>query len=322
MLFLWIGLGLAAVAAAVLGVAYYSFRSAFVYKKKNLAPGEFDLPHGTVFEPFYDLMLQWMKDTRKIPHREVSTRSHDGYLLKGTFYEHKPGAPIEIMFHGYQGSGERDLCGGVMRCFRMGHSALVVDQRSTGRSEGRAITFGIKERKDCLSWVEFTKQTFGEDVKVILTGISMGAATVLMSAAEPLPENVKGILADCGYTSPKAIIHIVLRKMGLPVRLVYPFVKLGARIFGGFDLEETSPLEAMKNCKVPVIFFHGEADDFVPCFMSRENYEACTAPKQLHTFPGAGHCLGYLVDQEGYLKALDGFYNSLPGLRGDTKHKL
>ena len=195
-----------------------------------------------------------------------------------------------------------------MRCFRMGHSALVVDQRSTGRSEGRAITFGIKERKDCLSWVEFTKQAFGEDVKIILTGISMGAAMVLMSAAEPLPENVKGILADCGYTSPKAIIHIVLRKMGLPVGLVYPFVKLGARIFGGFDLEETSPLEAMKNCKVPVIFFHGEADDFVPCHMSRRNYEVCASRKALVTVSGAGHGLSYPVAPERYLQTLRDFF--------------
>lgn len=319
MVFLWIGLGLAAfLAAAALGVAYYSFRSAFVYKKKNLAPGEFDLPHGTVFEPFYDLMLKRMQETRQIHHREVSTRSHDGYLLKGTFYEHKPGAPVEIMFHGYQGSGERDLCGGVERCFLMGHSALVVDQRATGRSQGRAITFGIKERKDCLSWVEFAKSEFGEGVKIILTGISMGAATVLMSTTEPLPDNVKGILADCGYTSPREIIHIVLKDRGLPIPLVYPFVKLGARIFGGFRLEEMSPLEAMKGCRIPVIFFHGEADDFVPCYMSRKNFEACTAMKELHTFPGAGHCLGYLVDQKGYLKALDGFYDRLPGLRTDT----
>lgn len=315
MLILWICLGVAAfLAVAALGVAYYSFRSAFVYKKKNLAPGEFDLPHGTVFEPYFDQMIQWMKETRQIPHREVFTVSHDQLTLRGVFYEYQPGAPIEIMFHGYQGSGERDLCGGVKRCFTLGHSALVVDQRSTGRSEGKAITFGIKERKDCLSWVNFVIKEFGADSRIVLAGISMGAATVLMSAAEPLPDNVKAILADCGYTAPKDIIQIVLRNMGLPVKLVYPFVKLGARLFGHFDLEEMSPREAMKVCKIPVIFFHGEEDDFVPCYMSQENYEACAAPKQLHTFPVAGHCLGYMVDPERYIEVLSAFYDSLPGL--------
>lgn len=316
MVILWIGLGvLVFLTAAVLGLAYYCFLSAFRANRRTLPPGEFDLPHGTVFEPFYDLMLQRMKDTRAIPHRQVSTRSHDGLTLWGNFYEHIPGAPVEIMFHGYHGSGERDLCGGVERCFSMGHSALVVDQRGSGRSEGKAITFGIKERKDCLSWINFVKQEMGADTKIILTGVSMGAATVLMATAEPLPENVKGILADCGYTSPKAIIQIVLKNMGLPVKLTYPLVKLGARLFGHFDLEEMSALEAMKGCKIPVLFFHGEDDDFVPSFMSRENYNACAAQKVLCTIPGAGHCLGYLVDQQQYLDTLNAFYDALPGLR-------
>ena len=316
MLILWICLGILVIlTAAVVALAYYCFRNAFGAKRKHLAPGEFDLPHGTVYEPFYDLMIQRMKDTRAIPHREVSTRSHDGLTLWGTFYEHIPGAPVEIMFHGYHGSGERDLCGGVQRCFAMGHSALVVDQRSSGRSEGKAITFGIKERKDCLSWVGFVRKELGADTKIILTGVSMGAATVLMAASEPLPDNVKGILADCSYTSPKEIIQIVLKNMGLPVKLTYPLLKMGAKLFGHFDPEEMSAREAMQGCKVPVIFFHGEADDFVPCFMSHENYSACTAPKVLCTIPGAGHCLGYLVDQKKYLDTLNTFYDSLPGLR-------
>lgn len=316
MVILWICLGILVVlVASVIGIAYYCFRRAFLCHRTPLEPGELDLPHGTVFEPFYDTMRQWMEENRHIPHREVSTVSHDGLTLWGTLYEHIPGAPVEIMFHGYRGSGQRDLCGGVQRCFTMGHSALVVDQRGSGRSGGGAITFGIKERKDCLSWVNFVREELGQDIKIILTGVSMGAATVLMATAEPLPENVKGILADCGYSSPREIIQIVIKQMGLPVKLAYPFVKLGARLFGHFDLEEMTPRDAMKNNHIPVIFFHGEDDDFVPCYMSQENYDACTAHKKLYIFPGSGHCLGYLVDQQGYLDALNAFYDSLPGLR-------
>ena len=89
--------------------------------------------------------------------------------------------------------------------------------------------------------------------------------------------------------------------------LGYPFVKLGAKIFGHFDLEETSPVEALKNCPVPVIFFHGEDDDFVPCEMSKENYEACTAFKVISTIPGAGHGLSYVVAPQEYLSVLADF---------------
>lgn len=155
---------------------------------------------------------------------------------------------------------------------------------------------------------------FGGDVKIILTGISMGASTVLMAAAEELPENVVGVLADCGYTSAKAIIKKTIRDMKLPANILYPFVKLGARLFGGFKLEEKSAVDAVKGVKLPVIFFHGEADDFVPCDMSKENFAACTAPKRLVTVPGAGHGLSYPVDQKGYLEAMAEFFtqNGVP----------
>ena len=183
-----------------------------------------------------------------------------------------------------------------------------MDQRASSASEGHVITFGIKEHRDCLRWIDFMVEHFGEDVKIILTGISMGASTVLMAAGSPLPKQVKGVLADCGFSSAKAIICKVIRQMKLPPKLAYPFVWLGARIFGGFNLEALSAVEAVKRATVPVIFFHGEDDDFVPTEMSKENFEACASRKQLVTTPGAGHGLCYPVDPKGYLQALRDFF--------------
>ena len=99
-----------------------------------------------------------------------------------------------------------------------------------------------------------------------------------------------------------------MRKMKLPPKLCYPFVKLGAKLFGHFDLDETSPVEAMGRCKLPVIFFHGESDDFVPCDMSCKNYEACTGRKKLVTIPDAGHGLAYAVEPERYVRELYDFF--------------
>ena len=235
----------------------------------------------------------------------------DDFSLCGKYYEYAPGAPIELMFHGYRGNSETDLCGGVKRCFSLGFNALVVDQRTAGRSQGNVITFGINESRDCHSWIEFMNERFGADVKIILTGISMGASTVLMAAGKPLPKTVVGVIADCGYNSPKEIIKKVISKMKLPVALAYRFVKLGAKLYGRFDLESDSPVEAMSRCQAPVIFFHGESDDFVPCEMSRENYDACVTTKRLVTVPDAGHGLAYMVDPDGYLNALKEFYTPL-----------
>ena len=157
--------------------------------------------------------------------------------------------------------------------------------------------------------MEFCVNHFGKDVKLILTGISMGAATVLMAAGHDLPEQVVGILADCGFTSAEDIIRKCTRQLKLPDRLLYPFIRLSGMLFGGFDPNRADAKKAMANCKKPVIFFHGEADDFVPCRMSRENFAACTAPKKLVTTPDAGHGLCYLVDKEGYLDAMREFGN-------------
>ena len=212
------------------------------------------------------------------------------------------------MFHGYRGNAESDLSGGVQRCFKLGRSSFIVDQRCSRKSGGNVITFGINEHRDCLCWIDFMIEHFGPDVKIILTGISMGASTVLMAAGKPLPKNVIGVLADCGYSSPKDIIKKVIRQMGLPASVGYFFVKLGARIYGHFDLEETSPESALKNCTVPVIFFHGEDDAFVPCDMSRINYEACSSKKKIVTVPGAGHGLSYPVAPEKYLASLREFF--------------
>ena len=302
---------LAVLVVLILLVAYLCFRLAFyVPPRKNGQSEVIDLPHGEIYEPFQESMERWAKEVRAMPHEEFSITSFDGLKLCAKYYEYAPNAPIELMFHGYRGNAERDLSGGVQRCFKLGRNAFIVDQRCSGGSEGTVITFGINEHRDCLSWVDFMVKQFGPDVKIILTGISMGASTVLMAGGEKLPENVVGILADCGFHSAKAIIQKVMRQIGLPPAVFYPFVKLGAKLYGHFDLEETTPEEAMKRCTVPVIFFHGETDDYVPCEMSKICYNACTSRKKLITVPGAGHGLSYLIDPERYLRELGEFFES------------
>ena len=311
MSFLWISLAAAAILAVItVVISYYCYRLAFYSPDRDPATLDIvQLPEGPVYEPFHQSMEKWIRETRALPQEKFSITSFDGLKLIGRYYEYSPDAPIELMFHGYRGTAERDLSGGVQRCFKLGHSSFVVDQRSSTYSEGNVISFGINEHRDCLAWVDFMIQHFGPDVKIILTGISMGAATVMMAAGTQLPPNVIGILADCGYTSAKDIIQEVLRQMKLPPTLVYPFVRLGAKLFGHFDLEETSPVEALKKATVPVIFFHGESDDFVPCYMSRENYEACAHPKKkLVTVPGAAHGLSYPMAVDHYLQEVREFF--------------
>ena len=312
------------IAVLLIVAAYGCFRLVFHVKERNgIENSSIDLPKGRIYEPFHADMTRWILEARRLPHEDVYIISRDGLKLTGKFYEFSPGAPIELMIHGYRGSAERDMSGGVQRCFRLGRSALVVEQRGSNTSQGNVITFGIREHQDCLDWIDFLIDHYGTDIKIILTGISMGASTVLMAAGKELPENVIGVLVDCGFNTAKDVMYHVMGQLKLPAKLCYPIVKLGARLFGRFDLEAYSAQEAMKNCKVPVIFFHGEADDFVPCWMSRINYEACTSRKQLVTIPGAGHGLSYPTAPELYLSALRDFFGpeaSHPSVFAVEKH--
>ena len=298
-------------ALLVLLVSYICYRLCFYAKREEYAEdGPIEIPKGKIYEPFRGEMTEWIREMRAMPYELMHIVSHDGLDLYARYFEFAPGAPIEIMFHGYRGSAERDLAGGVQRAAMLGRSVLLVDQRCAGRSGGKVISFGINEHQDCLGWVKFACEHFGPEAKFILTGISMGASTVLMTADKELPENVVGILADCGYTTARDIIRKVIRQIGLPAWFFYPLVKLGARIYGHFDLESDSALQAVRAARVPIIFFHGENDDFVPCEMSRENFEACVSRKMLVTIPGAGHGLCYPTEPERYLSSLREFFGS------------
>lgn len=292
--------------------AYICFRMVFYSKpRREDVLNELRTPPGKEYEPFHEEMLLWLKKAREMPHKKLEIRTKDGLTLRGRYYEDVPGAPIELQFHGYRGDADRDLSGAIFRAFAVGRNALVVDHRGSGYSDGNVITFGILETRDCLLWVDRAIEHFGKEVELHLTGISMGAATVLMAAGEPLPKNVKSVLADCPYSSPRAIILKVMRDLGYPA-LLYPFVKLGARLFGGFDLEENSPVEAVRRATVPIILYHGEGDTFVPCDMSREIYAACASEKkQLITVPEAAHGLAFSQDKKRYLEALRAFIKEI-----------
>ena len=311
MLFLRIALPILAAALFIMlcTMCVCFFMTFFATKKIHKPKEEYPTPPQSFYDSYRAQMIEWQKAVRGMEHREYTIVSQDGLRLHGSFYEHKPGATIELMFHGYKGTAIRDLCGGVHRCFEIGHSAFIVDHRAAGESDGRVITFGVKESLDAVLWANFIVENIDPDAKIIMTGISMGAATVLTAASMELPPNVVGILADCGYTSTKDIIKKVMRDMKLPANILYPLARLSARVFGGFDPEERSPIESMKNTRLPVIFFHGDADDFVPCYMSEENFKACASEKKrLVITPGAGHGLCFPVDTESYLRELREFF--------------
>ncbi len=304
----WICLILLILLMLILGGSYICYRMAFYSPaRKEILSEEDRFPPGKIYEPYHPRMRQWMEQVDAMPYEALTVTSHDGLTLKAKYYELTPDSPVEILFHGYRGLAERDLCGAVQRCFAVGHSAILVDQRAGGRSDGHVITFGVKESRDVPVWVQAVAHRFGADRPVIIAGVSMGASTVMLAAGNPLPDSVVGVLAGCGYSTAPAIIKKVIRQMRLPAAPLYPLVRLGGLLYGGFDPNDADCPKALAKATLPIIFFHGEDDAFVPCEMSRENYAACASPKRLVTTPHAGHGLCYPADEEGYIAAVRDF---------------
>ena len=304
---------LAAVLILVLLICLYCFHTCF-FAPRNRKEDPYALLDGEQYEALSEGIFYCTRRMEEAECAFVSIRSFDGLKLSGRYYHHADGAPTMILFHGYRSMALRDSAGGYILGKKVGFNVLAVDQRAHGRSEGRVISFGILERQDCLSWIKYINDRFGNGTPVVISGLSMGAATVLMAADLELPANVAGIIADCPYASPACIIRKVAADRKFPVKLVYPFIRFSALIFGGFRLEETDALRSVRNAKAPILLFHGEDDRFVPCEMSRNIAKYAGEGCQFHTFPNAGHGLCYTTDPERYERICMEFLTSLPQL--------
>ena len=295
---------------AILAISYITYRMAF-YNPIEGRDNYYDLPQGEQYEPLWPQMTTMIDSMLETKFEEVYITSHDGKQLFGRYFHVSDDAPLEIQFHGYKSTAFRDYCGGSQLAHRLGYNELLIDQRSHGKSEGNTITFGIRERKDCLSWIKYASERFGKDKPIILSGLSMGAATVLMVNDLDLPDNVIGIVADCPFSSPKAIIKKVCKDMGYPPNITFPFIALGAFLFGHFNIYESSAIKAVEHAKVPILLIHGDDDRYVPYYMSCEIHKKRPELIQFHTFPNAGHGICYLEDTERYEKLVKEFINNL-----------
>ena len=275
---------------------------------KRYMSDERSLPKGEQFEPYHSTITSCVDQVLEVPYETVEIVSYDGLRLRGRYYHLTDGAPLVLFFHGYRCSSLRDGNGIFLYTRKLGYNVLLVDQRAHGNSEGKTITFGVKERFDCKKWVEYVVERFGIEQKVYLSGLSMGAATVLMASDVGLPENVIGILADCPYSSPKEILCTVMRKLGFPAKPTYYLAKLSAKLIGRFDVEETSALEAVRNSQIPTLIIHGDSDDFVPCSMSMDCQMAGEDHVELLLIKGAGHGMSHCVDTPSYEKAVLAFF--------------
>ena len=254
----------------------------------------------TSFGKYYKCIVasdEWLKEHQA---QDVYVQSKDGLRLHGYWIPAENPRGTVLLVHGYRSTMLVDFGLAFAFYHALGMNVLVPEHRCHGKSEGKYITFGVKESEDITQWISYHNDHFGVQ-QIFLSGMSMGASTVLYLADQSLPANVKCIIADCGFTSPREILGEVFRSVThFPAAASLWATDLFARVFAGFSLKEKDTRKALAKAKLPVLMIHGSADDFVPCRMTLEGFDACTEDKELLIVQGAGHGVSFLVDKQSY----------------------
>lgn len=301
----------------LLAAAYAAFYFAVVRMGRKPEPGK----SGWLL-PYREEILaggQWFRD--QMPER-ITIRSRDGLKLVGYFLPAENAKGTLLLVHGFRSDPWCDF--GIAYPFyhSLGWNILTVCQRAHSESEGKYITFGIKERFDVCDWALFLSDRFGPEHDIVLGGISMGSSSVLMALGTELPDNVKGVIADCGFTSPRAEFeHVLKTRMHLPIHPLMDLAQLYAKLFAGFGFDDYSTVTALQQTDVPVLFVHGERDNFVPIRFTVDNYAACASKKLLVTVPDAGHGGSYLFARERCQQTLREFLGAVSRGEGDALRK-
>lgn len=307
------------VAAAIGFIVIASFLAGYilyhtVFKRQTLSlfttSGNVIMGDAKVIMPYF---IENGKILRTVPRETVTVTSARGYRLVGYFLRAKNSNRTAICMHGYRSQAYGDFAAIAQSYLREGYNVLLVNHEGHGDSDGKEIGFGINDRQNTAMWVDAVNERIPNG-EIVLHGVSMGAATCLMSSDIPY-ENVKAIVADCGYASVDGEFRHV-RKSVMPFVPHFPIVNIAemfAKIRLGFDFSSVSSVKSVKNSRYPLLIIHGAEDKFVPTAMATEIYEAANCPKDLLIVPNAAHAASHCMHPDMYETKLFGFLNQYLG---------
>lgn len=288
---------------AVLLVACSVFVSEYLFKiiiyRQKKSSSQKDIDAVASWYRHYPIAKEGRRWLEGMPYINVYIKSFDGLRLYGALLENYSDK-IVICVHGFTGSGKKDFASLAQAYYKNGYNVLLVDNRAHGQSEGKYVGFGVLDRLDLRNWVKYVINRFGSNVQIFLHGISMGAATVLM-ASSIMPKNVRGIIADCGFTSVYEIFEYVLKRdYHLPKFPIIYLTNIMSKIRAGYGYKDVNTTAEIARSDIPILFIHGENDEFVPLWMTMKNYSHCKAYKELFIVRESEHAESHYIDKKGY----------------------
>ena len=252
------------------------------------------VPDYYIGTPHYKVSQAGLKVMKTMESQDAYLTSRDGLKLHAYLFPADDQAPKKFVIgvHGYRSYSRPEYAPYIEFYHSLGYSMLLPDDRAHRPSEGDYIGFGVLDRLDCVDWAKYLVETYGEDIEILLHGVSMGGATVCAaSGEEDLPVQVKGIVSDCAFSNAWDVLHHQLGDVGhLPDDWILPKVEKLCQKKAGFNFHDFSAQEQVKKARVPMLFVQGEQDPLVPAHMAQELYDACgSQEKRLLVVPEAGH---------------------------------
>lgn len=306
MLWLYLTLGIVGGLLVLFFIALFVIYLYAYYTPRKWQNNDFHLTKRT--QELCDLeIVNFLIDrTTKQTYEDAYITSYDKLKLHALVHKNEKSDTVAIMFHGYRGTPCRDFSGGAYDMISHGYNVILAEHRGHGKSQGHTITFGIKEKEDVISWINFAKKEFGEDKRIILVGISMGGASVLF-ACDSLKENDL-VICDCPFASPQEVLAASAKKISKMFgRVILFLLNLSLILFAQVSLKKENADKHIKNCKAKILIIHGDEDTVVPYQQSYQLYFLNQDKIKYELFPGAEHGLCYLVDNERYKKVVDEF---------------
>ena len=294
------------VICAVLALFYavgIKFVRVLILRQDNFPTPETGASSSSLLEPTGKTLwahnISYFGPFRELPFDEISIVSDDGLTLRADMLRGSGTGKTVIFFHGYKSEPACDFAAMYDFYKTLGCDLIYVHMRAHGKSDGTYIGFGALDRYDVVQWANKAAELF-PDNDIYLHGMSMGAASVLQSMDLELNENVRGVIADCGYSDLNTVFrNLVGQLYHLPTMFVdvFEYVNL---LKAGYGFREASSVRSVSVARVPLVYICGDCDRYVPKDMALEIFNACKSEKKLLLVPGAGHAASYMCAKDEY----------------------
>lgn len=305
MIALWISIGVLGFLLLLFITTLIAIHRIVFYTPMKGQNNDYQLTESTQFLGLTDKITELITNLCAVPCEHVYTMSYDHKKLHSRLYRNKNSNRVVIMFHGYRGTARRDFSGAGMHMIKKGYNVLLVDERGHGDSKGHSLAFGRKEKRDVLSWISFAKKELGENIEIILMGISMGAATILF-AAQDIKEPVK-LICDCPYSTIKEVLCSFMKRLKLPIWIMWHSTKLSSLLISHASLTKDDASKSLKNSNCKALIIHGDKDSIVDHNFSYRIYLENKEKVRYELFPNTDHGVAYMTDTERYTHVIDEF---------------